>query len=121
MRNILLILASVSLNAAAQVLMRGGMLKAGEIGAGAAALFKALPGMAGNVFLWLSLLCYDVGIIGWMVVLSRVEVSFAYPFLSVGYILSAVIGYFFLGESVTSVRIAGIEVICIGVFLIARS
>jgi multidrug transporter EmrE-like cation transporter len=121
LKNIILILAGVSLNAAAQVLMRTGMLKVGEIGAGAAALLKALPGMAGNVFLWLSLLCYGVSIISWMVVLSRVEVSFAYPFLSVGYVISALIGYFFLGESVTPVRIAGIAVICIGVILIARS
>jgi multidrug transporter EmrE-like cation transporter len=121
MRNILLILVSVSLNAAAQILMRTGMLKAGEIGAGVAALLKALPGMAGNVFLWLSLVCYGVSIIGWMVVLSRVEVSFAYPFLSTGYIITAVSGYFFLGESVTPARIAGIAIICIGVFLIARS
>lgn len=121
MRNILLILASVSLNAGAQVLMRTGMLKSGEIGAGVPALCKALPRMVSNGFLWLSLLCYSISIISWMVVLSRVEVSFAYPFLSIGYILSAVVGYFFLGESVTTIRIAGIVVICIGVLLIARS
>jgi drug/metabolite transporter (DMT)-like permease len=121
MSNILLILVSVSLNAGAQVLMRTGMLKVGEIGAGIPALFKALPGMVGNGFLWLSLLCYGISIITWMAVLSKAEVSFAYPFLSIGYIISAVVGYFFLGESVTPVRIAGIIVICIGVVLIARS
>jgi drug/metabolite transporter (DMT)-like permease len=121
LKNILLILTSVSLNAAAQVLMRTGMLKVGNITGAVSALFKALPSMIGNGFLWLSLFCYGVSIIMWMVVLSGVEVSFAYPFLSIGYILSAVVGYFLLGESVTPVRIAGIAVICIGVILIARS
>jgi drug/metabolite transporter (DMT)-like permease len=121
LRNILLILAGVSLNAAAQILMRTGMLKVGEINFGASALFKALPEMLSNGFLWLSILCYGVSVITWMMVLSRVEVSFAYPFLSIGYIISAVVGHFFLGETVTPVRIAGIAVICIGVFLIARS
>ncbi|MDR2629578.1 MAG: 4-amino-4-deoxy-L-arabinose transferase [Spirochaetaceae bacterium] len=121
MSNILLILASVSLNAAAQVLMRAGMLKVGEVGISAQALFKALPAMACNGFLWLSIGCYGVSIITWMVVLSRVEVSFAYPFLSIGYVVSAVVGYFFLGESLAPVRIAGITVICVGVLLIARS
>jgi drug/metabolite transporter (DMT)-like permease len=119
-KNIFLILASVSLNAAAQLLMRKGMLKVGEVSL-SAGLFKALPAMAANGFLWLALACYGVSILTWMVVLSRVEVSFAYPFLSVGYIISAVVGYFFMGEAVTPVRIAGIVVICAGVFLIARS
>jgi drug/metabolite transporter (DMT)-like permease len=121
LRNILLILVSVCLNAAAQVLMRTGMLKIGEIGVSVQALFKALPGIVSNGFLWLSIGCYGVSILLWMVVLSRVEVSFAYPFLSIGYIVSAVVGYFFLGESLTPLRIAGITVICAGVFLIARS
>ncbi|MDR3113907.1 MAG: EamA family transporter [Treponema sp.] len=121
MKNILLILASVSLNAGAQILMRTGMLKIGEIDVSAPALFKALPGMVSNGFLWLSLLCYGISIVSWMVVLSRVEVSFAYPFLSIGYIVSTAAGYLLLGESVTPVRIAGIAVICIGVLLIARS
>jgi drug/metabolite transporter (DMT)-like permease len=121
LKNILLILANVSLNAGAQVLMRTGMLKVGEIGVSMPVLFKALPGMVSNGFLWMSLLCYGISIISWMIVLSRVEVSFAYPFLSVGYVVSAVVGYFFLNESITPIRIVGIAVICIGVFLIARS
>jgi drug/metabolite transporter (DMT)-like permease len=109
------------LNAAAQIFMRSGMLKVGEVSISVPALFKALPEMVSNGFLWLSLLCYGISIIMWMVVLSGSEVSFAYPFLSIGYILSAVIGYFFLGESVTPARIAGIAIICIGVFFISRS
>jgi multidrug transporter EmrE-like cation transporter len=108
------------LNAAAQILMRTGMLKVGAVEIGAS-LIKAAPRMTANIFLWLSLLCYAISIITWMVVLSKVEVSFAYPFLSIGYVISAVIGYFFMGESLTAIRIAGIVVICIGVILIARS
>jgi multidrug transporter EmrE-like cation transporter len=121
MKNTLLIVFSVSLNASAQILMRKGMLKIGEVSIGVSALLKALPGMLGNGFLWLSLLCYGISILSWMVVLSKVEVSFAYPFLSIGYVISAVIGYFFMGESVGVIRIIGIVVICTGVILIARS
>jgi multidrug transporter EmrE-like cation transporter len=120
MNNILLILVSVSLNAGAQLLMRLGMLKVGEVEIGAS-LIKLIPRMTTNIFLWLSLACYAISIMSWMVVLSKVEVSFAYPFLSIGYVISAVIGYFFMGESLTVIRIAGIAVICIGVILIARS
>jgi multidrug transporter EmrE-like cation transporter len=120
MKNIALILVSISLNAGAQLLMRFGMLKVGEVEIGAS-FINAVPRMAANIFLWLSLACYGISIVSWMVVLSKAEVSFAYPFLSIGYVISAVIGYLFMGESLSTIRIAGIAVICIGVVLIARS
>ena len=56
-----------------------------------------------------------------MAVLSKVEVSFAYPFLSVGYVVAAVVGYYFFGEALSVIRIVGIVIICIGVYLISRS
>ncbi len=117
--NILLILSSVLLNCSAQLLIRKGMLVAGEMSMGAMA--QNIGALATNVWLWLAMLCYGVSILLWMSVLSKVEVSFAYPFLSVGYVISAVVGFFFFGESISAVRIAGIIVICAGVVLISRS
>ncbi|MDR2632426.1 MAG: EamA family transporter [Treponema sp.] len=121
MGNILLILVSVSLNAAAQVLMRTGMLKVGEVSISAQALFKALPAMVGNGFLWLSIGCYGVSIITWMMILSRVEVSFAYAFSSLGFVLVTVLGYIFLKEHISVIRIIGIAIVCVGIILVARS
>lgn len=118
--NTILILASVLLNCFAQVLMRKGMLSNGEIGA-FSKLVSSIPDMLTNIYLWGAMICYVVSIPIWMVVLSKVEVSYAYPFLSIGYILSAVIGYFWLAEHISPIRIVGIFVICIGVVLISRS
>ena len=56
-----------------------------------------------------------------MIVLSKVEVSYAYPFLSIGYILATLIGYFWLAEQLSLIRVIGMIIICIGVFLISRS
>jgi len=120
MNNILLILTSVLLNAGAQLLIRKGMLKIGEVSF-SIDMLKLIPTLASNVFLWIAMLCYMVSLFTWMALLSRVEVSFAYPFLSIGYIISALAAHFLMGESVTPVRIAGIAVICIGVVLISRS
>jgi len=119
MKNILLILASVSLNACAQVLMRKGMLVIGEVSI-TNSLLKALPQMAANIFLWSSLFCYGMSILIWMTVLSRVEVSFAYAFSSLGYVLVTVMGVVVLKESISVLRIAGILVVCIGVILVAK-
>ena len=120
MKNILLILSSVSLNATAQILMRRGMLKVGEISFSDGAFFRAIPVMLSSVLLWLSLLCYGLAVIIWMIVLSRVEVSFAYAFSSLGYVLVTVMGVILLKENISLLRIAGILVVCIGIILVAR-
>lgn len=117
--NILLIIVSVLLNCGAQLLMRKGMLCVGELGVGE--FFQKITVMASNLWLWGAFLSYAVSIILWMVVLSRVQVSFAYPFLSIGYVVAAICGYYFFSEDLSLIRIAGIAVICLGVFLISRS
>lgn len=118
--NTILILVSVLLNCLAQILMRKGMLVNGEISE-ISKMISSIPVMLTNLYLWGAMICYAISILVWMVVLSKVEVSYAYPFLSIGYILSAVIGYFWLAEQISPVRIAGILVICLGVVLISRS
>lgn len=118
--NMVLIIISVLLNCSAQILMRKGMLINGEVN-DMQRLLLSIPGMLTNIFLWGAMLCYAISIVTWMVVLSKVEVSYAYPFLSIGYVLSAVAGYLWFAESISLTRIFGIIVICIGVILISRS
>ncbi len=117
--NIILILLSVLLNCAAQLLIRKGMLIEGEVGM--QNMLSHVGSMITNVWLWGAMLCYALSIFLWMSVLSKVEVSYAYPFLSVGYVVSAVAGYALFNENLSPIRIAGIIVICIGVILISRS
>lgn len=120
-RYIPLILTGVLLNAAAQITLKLGMKAIGEfdftIGNIIPIAFKAST----NLFIALGIGCYVISVIVWLMVLSRVEVTYAYPILSVGYIVTAVAGTLFLGEAMTPVRWAGIVVICAGVFLITRS
>jgi multidrug transporter EmrE-like cation transporter len=120
MKDIFLILMSVSLNAAAQVLIRAGMLKVGNTTSGAM-LIKALPTMLTNWQLWLAMVAYGVSILTWMMALSKFEVSFAYAFLALGFVLVTLCGYFFFDETINILRIAGVGLICIGVLLVARS
>jgi multidrug transporter EmrE-like cation transporter len=65
--------------------------------------------------------CYAVSIGVWLIVLSKLEVSVAYPLLSIGYVITAVVGLFFLGENVTLLRVFGIALICGGLFFITRT
>ena len=114
-----MIVASVLLNCAAQLLIRKGMLQVGQMDM--AGMLTHIGVLATNLWLWGAMLCYALSILLWMAVLSRVEVGFAYPFLSIGYVVAAVAGYYFWGENLSVNRILGIIVICIGVVLISRS
>ncbi len=121
MATTMIILLSVLLNCAAQLCMKKGMISVGEITDGISGFIAMIPSMAANLYLWLSAGCYIISILLWLVVLSKVDVSYAYPFLSIGYVLSAVVGYLAFNETITPIRVIGIVVICFGVILISRS
>jgi hypothetical protein len=70
---------------------------------------------------WLALLAYGVSVLTWIVGLSRVPVSQAYPMLSLGYVLTALIAWQWLNEPISAMRWAGIGVIIVGVWLVSRS
>ena len=116
-----LILTSVSLNALAQILLKQGMLTVGRFDFAAGQLATILPKVALNPFVAGGMACYALSIALWLLVLSRVEVSAAYPFLSIGYVIAAAAGYWFFDENLGGVRILGITLICAGVMLVSRS
>ncbi|HXM82776.1 MAG TPA: EamA family transporter [Burkholderiales bacterium] len=105
-----LILVGVLLNAAAQLLLKAGT-NAMPLGLRLAIEPHILAGLA----------CYVVSVVVWIVALSRVPVSIAYPMLSIGYVVNAVAAWYLLGEAVTPMRMAGIGIIVLGVFIVARS
>jgi multidrug transporter EmrE-like cation transporter len=116
-----LIMIGVLLNAAAQIVLKEGMR---SIGTFAFSLKNIVPigiKVGLNPFILMGIGFYGVSVIVWLMVLSRVDVSYAYPMLSVGYIVAALAGKFFFGEPVDLVRWAGIFTICIGVFMITRT
>lgn len=119
--NFILIVTSVLLNAVAQLFLKKGMLVIGNVDVTASAVLAMLPKVCTNIFVWGGFGCYTVSIILWLIVLSKVEVSYAYPFLSIGYIVAAVFGWAVLGESMSAYKITGIAVICLGIVLLYRA
>jgi multidrug transporter EmrE-like cation transporter len=115
-----LILASVSFNAFAQIVLRKAMLNLGAVPSISEPL-ALLWAFLSNAYLWTGVVCYVLSLGLWLAVLSSVQVSVAYPLLSIGYVIAAVLGYFFLGETVSLVRSGGIVLICIGVALVSST
>jgi multidrug transporter EmrE-like cation transporter len=116
-----LIMLGVLLNAAAQVFLKEGMRRIGHFEFVWANIMPITAQVAGNVFILSGLLCYVISVAVWLLVLSRVEVSFAYPLLSVGYIVNAVAGYYLFHENLSITRITGILIICVGVYFVTKS
>jgi len=104
------ILTGVLLNAGAQLLLKAGT-NAVPLGLRLAIEPHILAGLA----------CYGVSVVVWVIGLSKVPVSIAYPMLSIGYVINAIAAYYLLGEAVTPMRLVGIGIIVVGVFIVARS
>ncbi|WP_151193920.1 EamA family transporter [Cysteiniphilum sp. JM-1] len=115
-----LLLFGVLLNASAQLFLKFGMDRIGEFSFTLANIWPIGWKVATNYFVILGLMCYVISVVVWLMVLSRVPVGLAYPMVSIGYIVTAIAGYFLLGETLTATRIAGIFVIILGVYLVAK-
>jgi len=120
LQSFLLILTGVLLNAVAQLALKASVRNHGAIELGGGALPAAVQ-VAGEPALWLGLFCYGVSVIVWILALSRVDVSIAYPMLSIGYIVNAFAAWALFGEALTPMRLLGIGIIVLGVFVLARS
>jgi drug/metabolite transporter (DMT)-like permease len=117
----LLVLTGVMLNAAAQLLLKAGVSRVGEIKLTLNTILSAGWKLAFEPHILGGLTCYVISVVVWILALSRVQVSIAYPMLSLGYVVTAVAAWWLMGESLSAVRITGIAVIIVGVYLVARS
>jgi len=116
-----LVLTGVLLNAVAQLMLKAGTNAIGAFQFSAANLGPIGWKVATQPFILGGLGCYVVSVVVWILALSRVEVSIAYPMLSIGYVVNAVAAYFLFGEAVGVQRLVGIGIIILGVYIVARS
>ena len=116
-----LILAGVLLNAIAQILLKKGMLSIGYFEFNLQTCIPIIKKVTINPYILSGLASYVISVAIWLLVLARAEVSYAYPFLSVGYVVVTLMGYFIFQESLSWMRVIGIAVIIVGVLLLSRS
>jgi len=116
-----LILSGVLLNAVAQLLLKAGTNVLGVVTLTREQWLSTGLAVASNPYIVAGLACYVISVGVWIGALSRVEVSIAYPMLSIGYVVNALAAWYLFGEAVTMQRWLGIGFIVIGVWLLARS
>jgi multidrug transporter EmrE-like cation transporter len=116
-----LVLFGVLLNAAAQLLLKAGTNSIGHFEFSGANLVPIGWKVATQPYILGGLMCYAISVVVWIMALSRVEVSIAYPMLSIGYVVNAIAAYLLFGEAVGIQRLVGIGIIVVGVYVVARS
>ncbi len=116
-----LVIAGVLLNAVAQLLLKAGTTAVGHFTFTAGNILPIGLRLAFEPHIMGGLACYVVSVVVWIMALSRVEVSIAYPMLSLGYVVNAIAAHYLFGESVSALRAGGIFVIIVGVVMVARS
>lgn len=115
------LLAGVLLNSFAQLGLKSATGTTGAIRSSGTALFASAQQLLHVPAFWLALVAYGLSLVAWIIGLSRVPVSQAYPVLSLGYVVTAVLAWAWLGESLPPSRLIGIVVIMLGVYLVARA
>ena len=114
---LILILTCVAIGVFGQLFMKRGVNSIGNIDL--KQLFS--PRIFSIVFqkyVFVGIILYIMASIIWLAVLSKTELSFAYPLIGIGYIFTSVLAWFFFGEKLTLIRFLGILLICSGVYLI---
>jgi drug/metabolite transporter (DMT)-like permease len=116
-----LIVASVLMSSLAQVVLKAGMSSpAVTQGLAEGTRWSAATSVAGHPMVLLGLAIYFASAMVWLLVLARVDVSLAYPFVGLGFVVTMLLAWFFQGESPTPARIAGTLLIAAGVAVLAR-
>ena len=116
-----LIMTGVLLNAIAQLALKASVSDTGVISLDMQSLLSSAGTLISNLWLWVGLICYAISVVVWILALSRVDVSIAYPMLSIGYILNAVAASHLFNEPMGVGKVIGIGVIILGVYILARS
>ncbi len=116
-----LILSGVLLNAAAQLLLKAGTNAIGQFEFHTSNILPIGMKLAFQPYILGGMTCYAVSLIVWIMALSRVPVSLAYPMLSIGYAINAFVAWHWFGEALNTQKLLGIGFIILGVILVTRS
>jgi drug/metabolite transporter (DMT)-like permease len=117
-----LILVSVAISAIAQLALKLGMSNSAvQFALGQGDRLQAALAVATNLHVIVGLSLYALGAVLWLMVLARVDLSFAYPFVGLGFVFTMILGWWVLGESIGAARVAGTFLVIAGVWLVSSS
>lgn len=118
---VMLILIATVLGIGGQFMLKHGMTQMGPLGLSMSTVPQLIWKIATAPYVIGGLLIYGIGTFFWLITLSRIELSVAYPFVSLNHVLIFLIAWLVLREQISPLRATGVAVICVGMLLVARS
>lgn len=115
------VLPSVLMVAVAQMFLKAGMDRIGGVVFTLPGIIALTKAVAVNSAVWFGMLLFFMSMAWWLIVLTKLDVSIAYPLVSLGYVVSVIAAYFLFNEPLTSLKIFGLILIFTGVCCIAQS
>jgi drug/metabolite transporter (DMT)-like permease len=119
MRDFAIILVSVALGATGQILFKVGMQSFGQVTI--TGIWTQLIGILSVPYIPVGFLCFGVSSILWLAIVSKLELSYAYPMVSLGYVIVILASWWLLREELSFLRLLGVAFICAGVALVSKS
>ena len=116
-----LILLTVFASACAQLVLKLGVTEPKMQSALQSGVMDSIMAAAMSPFIWFGLVIYALSVALWLWVLSKVDLSVAYPFVGVGFLVTMLFGIVLLNENVTPMRIIGTVLIVGGCVLVGKS
>lgn len=121
MLNYAIVVISVLFNVVAQILLKKGVQAFEKLSLSLETLWKLFISIFTNLYVFGGMFCFVMSAFLWLFVLTKIQVSVAYPLGSLGYVFTAVLAYFILNEPLTMAKIIGIALICGGVYVLTRA
>jgi drug/metabolite transporter (DMT)-like permease len=121
MRTAVYVITCVVMLVAGQVLVKHGLNLKGGFQFSPGTLWSELGKVITSGYIWLGAAVTISSGFLWMDVLSKKELSFVYPFISLTYVISLLASALIFREHVSALRWLGVAVICAGVYVVSRS
>ncbi|PSW65591.1 hypothetical protein C0W88_09170 [Photobacterium leiognathi subsp. mandapamensis] len=84
-------------------------------------IYRLSINIISNIYLVGGVLFQVIALLVWIYVLKKVDVSYAYPFISLGFVFVIFMGYLLYNEPIGYIKLAGSLIICIGVFILSKA
>ena len=119
-RSIMMIMVAMLLGVVGQMCLKLGMNRVGAVEVEVSNLVGSLLPIFAQPLVWVGLAFYGLSSVVWLVVLSREDLSFAYPMLASMYIILPVLSKWLLNEEIPPLRWLGMGIVLVGVLLVSR-
>lgn len=118
-KGLLIAILSVIIVVTGQLILKYGLEQSGaDFSQG---VLSAFIQIFSNVYVWIALIFLMVESLSWLIAISKIPLSYAYPLLSLGYVAVSVLSWLFFYENLSSMRILGLGIIVIGVFMLSKT